>query len=197
MKQITSYHARDPRYNSRSRQTRVIPGSFQLNIPIQPQTNHNQRTSMLTRYCISHIHYTTHSIPQWSPNYHTPYSEQCWGVVTSWYHQDGTPCHSQSKLSRGLWVLWAKTPVLWRVWSHTTTLPHSRQDKKVKQCGVTVSTWNVAQHQKSLQAKEINSRNPQQLAWKSPKQLLLYCCYILHFALHRKCRRGQVPYGDG
>ena len=38
-----------------TRHTGVIPGSFQLNKPMQPQTNHNQRTSMLTMHCISQI----------------------------------------------------------------------------------------------------------------------------------------------
>ena len=31
-----------------------------------------------------------------SHNQHTPYSQQYWGVVTSLYHQSGTPCQSQS-----------------------------------------------------------------------------------------------------
>ena len=46
--------------------------------------------------------------------------------MSSWCNS----CQSQSKLSRGLWVLWVNTPVLWRVWSHTTTLPapKTRQD---------------------------------------------------------------------
>ena len=51
--QIANYHARDPWCDSRSGNTRVIPGSFQLNIPIKPQTNHNQQTS---RHYISLIY---------------------------------------------------------------------------------------------------------------------------------------------
>ena len=74
--------------------------------------------------------YTTHSIPLWSHNHHKSNSQQYWRVATSYYHQGGTSCQSQSKLSRGLWVLWVNTPVLWRVLSHTTTLPSckTRQD---------------------------------------------------------------------
>ena len=47
MKQITGYHARDSGCDSRSRHTRVIPGSFQLDVLLK------LRTSMLTRHCIS------------------------------------------------------------------------------------------------------------------------------------------------
>ena len=74
--------------------------------------------------------YTTHSIPLWSHNHHKSYSQHYWRVATSYYHQGGTSCQSQSKLSRGLWVLWVNTPVLWIVLSHTTTLPSckTRQD---------------------------------------------------------------------
>ena len=56
MIQLSRYHARDPGFDSHSRHTRVIPGSSQLSIPIQPQTKHNQRTSMLIRHCISYIY---------------------------------------------------------------------------------------------------------------------------------------------
>ena len=50
---ITSHHARGPGFEYHSRHTRVIPRSFQLNKPIQPHTNHDQKTSMLTRHFIS------------------------------------------------------------------------------------------------------------------------------------------------
>ena len=50
---ITGYHARGPGFDYHSRHTRVIPRSFQLNKPIQPHTNHDQKTSMLTRRFIS------------------------------------------------------------------------------------------------------------------------------------------------
>ena len=61
-------------------------------------------------------------------NHWAPYSPQYRGVVASLFHQGGTPCQSQSKFSRGLWVLWLLTPELvsynhphafktrWHVW---------------------------------------------------------------------------------
>ena len=64
-------------------------------------------------------------------NHHPTYSQQYWGVVTSYVIKVSLPVSLNQKLSRGLWVLWVNTPVLWRVWSHTTTLPapKTRQDK--------------------------------------------------------------------
>ena len=97
MKQITGYHARDSGFQSRSRHTRVIPGSFQLNVPIQPQTTIIKEP--LGSQGIVYARYTYNSqytlmIRKCQYNPHTPYSQQhCW-VVTSKYHQGVTPCHS-------------------------------------------------------------------------------------------------------
>ena len=77
MKQITGYHARVPRCDSRSRRTRVISGSFPLNKPTQQQTI---KINEPPQHCISTIHtYNTQYtiiITKCHCDHHTPYSQQ-------------------------------------------------------------------------------------------------------------------------
>ena len=84
--QMTGYHTRDPGFDSRSRNTRVNPGSFQLNITKQPRTTIINKLEcsqgrVYPRYT-SKSQYTI-MIRKCQYNQHTYYSQQYWGVVTS------------------------------------------------------------------------------------------------------------------
>ena len=115
---------------NRARHTRVIPGSFQLNIPIQPQTNHNHRTSMLTRHCISYIYmqltvYHSDHITITRPTHNSTEELLHPNIIkVSLPVSLNQNCH------------YGRKPVLWRVWSQTTTLPafKTRQVKSSQVC---------------------------------------------------------------
>ena len=83
-KQLSGYHARDPGFHSRSRHTRVNPGSFQPNIMKQPQTT-IINDLVYPRYTYN-SQYTINvyiMIGKCQYNQHTPYLQQYEGVVTS------------------------------------------------------------------------------------------------------------------
>ena len=69
---------------------REIPVRFQLNVPIQPQTNHYQQTSMLTRHFLSYILYmqltVTIMITLLSHTLLTTVLRSCYILISSRWH---------------------------------------------------------------------------------------------------------------